>query len=167
MTTADDQELSAMSTLRGALEPLSAEERERVLNWAADRFRVRLVKTGGAPGTYETPSDDGSLTHDTFADAFDAFQPKTDAEKFLIAAYWEGSVKGEASFGSAVLNKMLRDLGHGSDHTAQNMQWLIDQKPARILQLSKSGKSQQARKTYKITREGIRVVLARLGSGES
>lgn len=74
-------------------------------------------------------------------------------------------LKGQESFGSLELNKLLKDLGHGVTGTAKVMTMLIAKKPALILQLKKSGKSQQARKTYKLTDAGKKAVEQMIANG--
>ncbi|GAA1661763.1 hypothetical protein [Microbacterium lacus] len=74
-------------------------------------------------------------------------------------------MEGKTAFGSLELNKMLKDLGHGVTDTAHVMGALISQKPSLILQLKKSGKSRQARKTYKVTAAGKKAVEQLIANG--
>lgn len=100
-----------------------------------------------------------------FAEVFDAANPATEPQKLLVAAYWVQVVKGAQQFGAYVLNKELKDLGHGTTHISRSMDSLIRMKPSQILQLKKSGKSQQARKTYKLTRAGADEVERMIARG--
>jgi hypothetical protein len=52
----------------------------------------------------------------------------------------------------------LKNLGQGLANITNAIDGLRNQKPALVLQLKKSGKSQQARKTYKLTVAGIKAV---------
>ena len=52
----------------------------------------------------------------------------------------------------------MKDLGHGVGNITDALTALKEERPALILQLKKSGTSKQARKTYKLTQEGIRRV---------
>jgi hypothetical protein len=168
-----DTEIAAMQGIAAALDPLDEAARTRVVTWAAARFEVSLspqkrdLKRGGPAGVDdEVEGDDGdgggddSSEWEDFADLFDAAGPTTEPKRLLVAAYWVQVVEGASQFGSFQLNKMLKDLGHGATHTAMSMDNLIQQKPALILQLKKSGKSQQGRKTYKLTKAGATAVLA-------
>ena len=140
----------------------------RVLRWAADRYGVTLGKEGrpaprgGAAGVgddqdeiteEEITAEDPKFGH--FADLFNACQPKTGEDKALVAAYWFQSVQGQPTWQSARLQTELKNLGHAISNITESLSLAIKRKPARVLQLSKTGSSKQARKTYKLTHEGL------------
>ena len=95
---------------------------------------------------------------EAFAELFEATNPSTEREKGLVAAYWAQICQAQPSFGSQALNDALKDLGHGVGNITDALSALKDERPALLLQLKKSGTSKQARKTYKLTQEGIRRV---------
>jgi len=183
-----DKELEAMGVIANALDALTDEERMRVFKWAGDRFLTTSVAASSpssegvqnemrptesmqiesAPSPSHEPDVQDAeevVEFEHFAELFDAASPTTEPQRLLVAAYWAQHLQGEQSFGSAGLNKLLKDLGHGATHTSDSMEALIRLKPAQILQLKKSGKSQQARKTYKMTRAGEQAVQAMVASG--
>lgn len=155
------EELTAMKQIADALEPLDEAARARALHWAFSSF-------GGAPNAKQTfgmggntrpgIANDSAADSETFAELFEAASPTTEREKGLVAAYWVQVCQGQPSFGSQPLNDALKDLGHGVGNITDALSALKDERPALLLQLKKSGTSKQARKTYKLTQEGIRRV---------
>jgi hypothetical protein len=93
---------------------------------------------------------------------FDAVQPKTDMEKALTAAYWEQAIRGRSEWQSQSINKELRDLGHYVTAINKALATGMQKKPALVLQLKKTGTSQQGRKTYKLSAEGLKFIRARI-----
>lgn len=165
----DDDEINAMSQVAAALMPLDEGARIRVLQWAVSRYHgknqllargfVDLKSAGGG-------QSGGALQFESFAELFEATQPSTEREKGLVAAYWAQVGQSQPSFGSQTLNDALKDLGHGVGNITDALTALKEERPALLLQLKKSGTSKQARKTYKLTQEGIRRVQAMI-SGEA
>ena len=106
----------------------------------------------------ETPDDPAQFSD--LGDLFDAANPKTQPERVLVVAYWKQVVEGGESFESQPVNTELKHLGHGVANITNCLGSLTSKTPKLVLQVAKSGKSQQARKRYKVTREGIRRVEA-------
>jgi hypothetical protein len=96
--------------------------------------------------------------YEEFAELYDAAGPSNDEEKLLTAAYWHQKVREQVSFQALELNRDLKNLGHGVGHINRVLATSIQKKPALVLQLRKSGNSQQSRKTYKLTGEGVKAV---------
>lgn len=92
-------------------------------------------------------------------DLFDRADPQNQADRVLVVAYWKQVVEGAESFEAFPVSKELKHLGHGIANITGALDTLINQSPKLVLQIAKSGKSRQARKRYKVTREGIRRVL--------
>jgi hypothetical protein len=172
-----DPEVEAMSTVVGVLAGLDDAARSRVVRWAAARYDVTLAAQpkldhvmdgGGAPtqaNGFKSANGDEAIEEDVapslfehFAELYDEAQPTTTAEKLLVAAYWHQKVQGKPSFQALDLNRDLKNLGHQVDHISQALAASVSKKPALILQLRKSGSSQQARKTYKLSGEGTKTV---------
>lgn len=170
-----DAEIEAMGTVAEALGNLNEDERGRVVRWAAERYGVVFAKPRGKPDEVDEDDDDEddanehdggtdvSRDYEHFAELYDAADPSTDAERVLIAAYWTQFLQGKSPYGSLELNKVLKDLGHGVGTINKAMSTNIKKRPALILQVSRSGSSQQARKKYKLTDAGKKWVEARLG----
>ena len=84
--------------------------------------------------------------------------PSTDRERTLVASYWAQVCENQTSFAAQTLNAQLKDLGHGVGNITEALSALKIERPSLVLQLKKSGTSRQARKTYKLTIEGVRRV---------
>ncbi len=157
----DDDEINAMSQVAAALTPLDDGARNRVLQWAVSRFRNKNQVLGRGAMDFipaEEGQSGGTPQFENFAELFEATKPSTEREKGLVAAYWAQIGQSQPSFGSQTLNDALKDLGHGVGNITDALTALKEERPALLLQLKKSGTSKQARKTYKLTQEGIRRV---------
>ncbi len=173
-----DPEISAMSAVAAALRGLDDPGRERVLDWAAKRYGLagtdgpRTGQRQADPGQDEdldegfnraTASQDADSKFEHFADLYDAVNPSTDVDRALTGGYWFQVVQEQPSFHAQQVNNALKDVGHGLQNVARALTNLQARSPALVRQLSKSGRSQQARKTYKLTTAGINQVNLRLG----
>lgn len=181
-----DAEIEAMGKVADALGDLEEEARARVLRWAGERYGVEVAPTrrrGGKVDDFneddfddeddENGGDDdngstgGSGTQqqfEHFAELYDAVDPSNDQERVLVAAYWTQVDLGKSPFGSAELNKLLKDLGHGITAINKAMLSNMKKKPALILQVSRGGSAQQARKKYKVTDAGLKWIRTRLAA---
>jgi hypothetical protein len=65
------------------------------------------------------------------------------------------------------VNKELKLLGEGVPNITMAVDALRSQKPALAVQLQKSGKTRQARKTYKLTVAGIKEVERMINQGSA
>lgn len=153
------RELTAMAAIASALEELEEPKAvARVLRWAADHFNQGLLSAG---------PDTGGGQDESFGDIhalFEAAAPRTDAERAMLAGYWFQVAEGGASFTGGQVNDSLRQMGVGATNIAAVFSKLIARKPALVQQVSKSGRSQQARKQYRLTTAGVsaaRELLAR------
>ena len=174
-----DPEIDAMSSVASALSDLDEEAKGRVLRWAADRYGITLGKDGRRGVRTNDLADDETdevvdesakdggqpKAYEDFAELYDAAGPKNDEEKLLAAAYWRQKIQGQASFQALELNRDLKNLGHGVSSISHALERSIQQKPALVLQLRKSGNSRQARKTYKLTGEGVKTVERMIRGG--
>lgn len=164
-----DPEIDAMSAVATALAGIEEDAQGRVLRWAAERYGVGLnLPTGGSHGGHradgrDAPSEEvtdeeiaeEAPVYEHFAELFAKAQPKTDADKALVAAYWLQAIQGQNSWQSAVLQKELKNLGHAIGNITDALSSNMRKKPQRIIQLQKAGNAKQARKTYKVTHEGL------------
>lgn len=162
-------EISAMTEIAKALQQLDYEAIRRVLSWAADRFGVVMKgpaiqdETAPAPvidgiDAVDEAMDESSSKFSDIADLYAAANPRNDSEKALVVAYWFQKLCGELDFDSATVNRELRHLGHGISNITSALSNLIAKRPQLVIQTRKSGSSQQARKKYKLTGEGQKVV---------
>ncbi len=170
----EDDEFLAMRAVFGALKGLPDDEaRMRVLSYAASRLGLAMGSSPAKsmqPATTESAGDGEvevvptaaapATTFATFAELFDAAHPQSNADKALVAGYWLQVCQGAENFSGLAANTELKHLGEAVANITNAIDGLKNQKPALALQLKKSGKSQQARKSYKITVAGIRAVEA-------
>jgi hypothetical protein len=169
-----DAEFAAMQAIYEALEDLKEDARSRVVTYVLDRLAIEADGVSGkrsrplAGGSDADVEEDAVLHREeaaapkfgTFAELHDAAQPKTQADKALVAGYWLQVCQSAESFDGFSANKQLKNLGEGMQNITAAINGLKNQKPALTLQLKKSGKSRQARKTYKLTLAGIKSVEA-------
>lgn len=153
-----DTELSAMATIKEVLEPLDPEAASRVLRWAADRYSVRLPQVDSEKRGSRINEDEPGQEYAHVADLFEAADPQTAVLKALVVGYWFQKVQQKSDFTGHDVNKELTHLGHGSENITRDLSQLINRKPQLVIQTYKSGKSKQARKRYKLTKEGMRTV---------
>jgi hypothetical protein len=153
-----DPEIKAMADIAEALSGLEPDVIRRVLKWANEKYQLK--PTGGSQqgGGGNGGSAIANRTFNAFSDLFDAASPSTGLERILVCAYWFQIVQGQADFDSQSLNTELKNFGHPSANITRDMDSLINRSPKLILQTRKEGTSKQARKKFKLTREGIREV---------
>lgn len=158
----NDPEITAMGTIADALGELDDDARRRVLEWSAKKYGVRLsddARVAGAKSGGVRRDDEGDRfvagEHTDFVDLFDAANPKNDAAKALVGGYWFQVVQVQPSFDAQQVNNALKDVGHGVGNITQALTGLQNRKPALVRQMAKSGRTKQARKTYKLTTSGI------------
>ena len=101
----------------------------------------------------------------SYADLVDAAQPATGLDRILVLAYWFQVVQEHEDLDAQTINSELKNLGHPSLNITRDMESLIGRVPKMMLQVRKEGTTKQARKRYKLTREGIRAVDRMLGAG--
>jgi len=167
LATADsDSEFDAMHTVYAALQPLEKDARQRVLSYILARLDIPGVPPSRgafvrADGGEDTSAEvvKAATKFESFAELSDAAQPQTAPEKALVAGYWLQVCEGDDSFDGFSANQHLKHVGAGLTNITGAFNNLKSQKPGLALQLKKSGKSRQARKTYKLTAPGIKTVV--------
>jgi hypothetical protein len=164
-----DPEITAMTGVATALTPLDDEARGRILRWAAERFGVSMPKIQSKNmevNIDDVPDGDdaGPFEYSNFAELFEHTSTRTGADKALVAAYWFQVIQGNSGFQSQQLNTELKNLGHGLSNVTDALGSAERAKPTLVMQVTKSGKSKQARKTYKLTLAGINAVKTMISS---
>ncbi len=119
--------------------------RYRVLRWALEHF----PPPAGPVGTRK---------FETLADLFAAADPQRESEKALVSAYWFQRQSPSGSFTAQEVNKGLKDLGHRVVNITGALGDLTEVSPRLVTPLEKSGKTRQARKTYRVTPAGMEAV---------
>lgn len=168
----DDPEVKAIAVVTKALSDLTDDQRRNVLAYMNVRYGTPVAPAAGPTPTWGPTNGDHSaaaLKFDSIGDFFDAADPQTEAERVLVAGYWQQVVEGAQDFESFPVNQQLKNLGHPVSNITRALDSMMGQSPRFVIQTSKTGTSKQARKKYKITREGIKRVQAMLGntSGEN
>ncbi|MGC2461193.1 MAG: hypothetical protein WA446_09525, partial [Steroidobacteraceae bacterium] len=79
-------------------------------------------------------------------------------------AYFLQKVKGK-ELDSFSINKELRHLGYGASNITSALNSLMARRPQLAIQTHKSGSTQQARKRFRLTNEGLRAVERMLEGG--
>ena len=161
-------ELKAMNDLATIFATLEEDEVQRVLRWANEKYRS---KGGGrvAPLIEATATTGGDVAK-TFGDLpalFDAAKPTNGLERLLVAAYYYQIVRGEADFDSQSLNTQLKHLGYPSANVTRDMGSLVDRSPKYLIQIRKEGTTKQARKKFRLTAEGSKIVESMLAKSPS
>jgi len=172
----NDPELEAIGSITAALAQLEDDQaRARVLRYANERFGAlsreehRSLRpaqeqehaAGAPPRQLSVAPADPAFAE--FADLFDAADPASDLDKTMTGAYWIQCCEGAGSWGSYRVNNLLKDMGHGVGNVTRALTSAQSHKPALVRQTAKSGRSQQARKTYKLTTAGVKYVREKLG----
>jgi hypothetical protein len=167
-----DLELAAMAKVKEALGGLEADSRQRVMSWAIDLFSL-VRATPSKKGSDPTPLKDGDdqdihrQQGQVFEDAatlFTTTNPQGKGDMALVVAYWFQVIQKDAEFGSQKINNQLKNLGRPDSKINRTFLDLMKQTPALVMQTHRGGKSQQARKTYKLTQAGIERVKALLAA---
>lgn len=159
-------ELEAMKAVAEALSALDDEDsRRRVLNWAGDRFGVKIqtqpLVNVESPSQHNIPDaakDPDEIDFEDVAEMYAVAQPTSDAEKALVVSYWLQYREAYACVDTQKVNTMLKHMGYGVGNITRAFDNLTKTRPQLIVQLRKSGSSKQARKTFKVTTEGKKYV---------
>lgn len=162
MSAEQDLELEAMAAIRDALKPLDAETLKRVLDWANRRFRPPIGSTAlGIADATSTGSIDSVQVSATFEDLpslVDAANPGNGLDRILVVAYWFQQILKRDDFDAFAINRELKHLGYPAGNITRDLESLISRTPRLVIQTRKLGSTKQARKQYKLTREGVRAV---------
>lgn len=145
-----------------ALEELdNANSKLRVIEWLIKRFGLSELSVRGCDCVVanEAPKLEDMLpVFEMFIDLYDAANPSTDMERALVGGYWLQVQNNQETWNSFSVNKLLKDVGYGVGSISKSFDRAQDHKPALVRQTSKSGSSQQAKKTYRLTQPGIKFV---------
>jgi hypothetical protein len=158
-------DIEAFKTIYEALEPLEEDARNRVLTSIATMFGIDgKVAISPPPPDIDEGTDgvedvvehsDNVNEYNEFAELYADTDPNSGAEKALVAGYWLQVCQGADNFSGFSVNSELNNLGHKLSNVTVSLSGLIKSKPQLVLQLKKTGKSQQARKTYKLSKAGV------------
>ena len=162
-TKTTDMETAALAIATAELVKLTPEQSQNVLLYLNSRFGGQVVQPKAFKTSEQKFSSDGLKE---IGDYFDMAKPKTEPDRVLVAAYGLQEINGLDRLESFAINHELKQLGQGAGNITRALGWLEDQKPALMMQVGKSGKAKQARKAYKLTREGSKRVQLMLSQKE-
>ena len=167
-------EIEAMRAVAEALAGMEPEAIGRILTWAASAFSAKVapVRASVEPEQMQdqevvAPATSLERNFDSLAELFEVTNPTTEAERVLVGSYWSQMCNGEDDVDSYSVNMELKHLGHGIGNITRAFGKLIDQRPALMMQVRKSGSSQQARKRYRVTNEGLKQVKRMFTEGSA
>lgn len=99
-----------------------------------------------------------------FSEMVARWTPQSAAEKALLGAYYLSEVKRNRKITSQMVNAELKNAGLSVSNITRALDANVNASPPRLVQVRKMGTTQQARKQYRITPEGIQAVEERLAS---
>ncbi|MBI2288228.1 MAG: hypothetical protein HYU83_04560 [Chloroflexi bacterium] len=159
----EDIEYQVMGAVLQEFNKLDEQVRQRVLTWVAGKFS--LTKPGfttpkGGSTIGESVQGDRIMlvSFDSLADAFSGASPETDKDKALAAAAFIQQKFGKNEVTGYEINTELKQLGHGVKNITEAISQLMNMSPKLMIQTRKEGKSKQAKKKYKVTTEGLKVI---------
>lgn len=178
-------EMAAIDEIVRNLAPLPPESRQKVWRYVTDWVAKTMRGSGGdlprepsvlssgssrvsAAGTVTpgpAPAAGGGPTIESFgtlAELFAAADPKTDADRALVAAVWLQEHDAQQEISPQTVNRELSHLGYRVLNITRAFDVLRGSKPQLVVQLRKEGSTKQARKTFKVTHEGKKVIERRL-----
>lgn len=164
---AQDPEVVAIGKVCEAVAGLEPDVQQRVIRWAADKFKVahlgpesprRQAQNRGDVREEAAAAAEEVKAFNDFSSFYDAADPQTESQKALVAGYWLQQGNEHQDWTSQAANKELKNLGHGIANITGAFDDLIGQRPRLVIQTRKEGTSKQARKKYKVTGEGIKAV---------
>lgn len=165
MEISSDPELDAMRTISVTLSELDDDTVSRVLRWACERYDKRNVAGSRLDEVQDqTVEQEGDLT---IGELFARIEPETESDKVLAMSYVLKRLKGQDEVTAQAVNKELTHLGHGISNITRPFDKLKATKPQLMIQTRKSGSSQQARKTFRLTEAGIQAIRSMEGIPQS
>lgn len=157
-------DLKALETILKTLEPLSEDERARVLRWAGEKLGIQqaiLGRTTGG-GVQKTTAVDAAFEKhpggfQNVGEFLAAASPDSDVDRVLCVAVYlqDFNESPDATLSGKQINDELKNLGHGVKNITDSINTLKARKPQHMIQIRKAGKTKQAWKEYRVTRAGV------------
>lgn len=167
-------QLEAMKNVAEALEGLTTEDMQVVLDWAYRQFLKKaptpvpaLLRGGDSRVTVPAGGEAIVATPEfkSLGDLFAAAAPESGPERALVVGYWVQEIERSDDLEGARLNSELTHLGYRLANITTTMTLLMNQKPALVVQTKKTGTARQARKRYRLTQAGIKRVQELIAQG--
>lgn len=169
-------DLKAFETILKTLEPLSTDERARVLRWTGEKLGIQqavLGRPGGGAGKKAAPIDAAFEKHPSgfqnVGEFLAAATPESDADRVLcVAVYLQdfSETPDDVTLSGKQINDELKNLGHGVKNITDSINTLKSRKPQHMIQTKKAGKSRQAWKEYRVTRAGVEYAYKLISEGQ-
>jgi hypothetical protein len=150
MSDRHDDELIVLAESTRMLEGLDEAARRRVVEWLADRFGPRR-EDRSIRGVFRPQVNEKG----DFPSLYNEVDPTTERDRVLIAAYWAQEILGSNPFDAQSVNSLLADLGQPASNITRVLGRLGEETPRLAMRVSKSGRSQQSRKSYRLTPAGL------------
>ena len=155
-----EPELKAMNDVYNALKGLEDDAKQRVIGWVVGKFSLNNRIKEFTETEQEFDDSRGFAEKDlssfeSVADVFGNANVKSEADKVLVVGAYLQQKKGGGELTGREINKELHHLGHGVSNITATISSLINKKPQLMIQTRKEGKTKQAQKKYKVTKEGF------------
>jgi len=153
-----DVEIQAITKISDALSSLEADAIQRVLRYITQRYQPKAGGQLVVETKTSLDAQDSNTPYSEFHELYDAARPVSGVERVLVVGYWFQKILDKSELDGFLLNKELKNLGYPSTNITRDLDGLMKKVPRLVTQVRKEGNSQQSRKTYKLTSEGIRAV---------
>lgn len=166
-----DSELEALNKINEAIKDLQVDERVRVVAWLINKYSIHSGHPVNIPVTPKNLSDGGDFEEEinegndpeivSFGSAAELLakcNTKTSAEKVLVVAAYLQAKNPKQDLTGYEINHTLKNIGHKVSSVNIFAGLLMAKKPQLMIQTKKHGTSQQARKNYRVTDEGMKEV---------
>jgi hypothetical protein len=173
------KDLRALEEILNTLEPLNKEEQIRVLRWTVEKLgmeslglslaaalRQDVRKIHPVTAAFERHTSGFQSTAEFLA----AADLQTDADRVLCAALYLQDLSGDAperTLTGKEINDALKELGHGVKNITDCINTLKNRKPQHMIQIRKSGKSNQSWKEYRVTNAGSDYIFRLISEGSA
>jgi hypothetical protein len=104
----------------------------------------------------------GTAGHVAFHQLVEKWTLETQAEWALLGSYFIQAIESNENFTALQVNKELKQHGQNVANITASLEENVNQNPALVQQIGKSGKAKQARKKYVLTTWGINFVKDKL-----
>ncbi len=174
-----DQEIEVLSKCHDLLKDLDDDVKVRALQWLSSKFHLgqttltlaseleaaeaaangdggSVAKPAKTAASAAEPTPSGIESFNSFKELFKYVKPSSDSEKALVSAVFLQLKKDFSELTSAQVQKELKKIDQRVSNITQAISALVKKKM--MIQLGKEGQSQQSRKRYKVTHEGIKSI---------
>lgn len=166
-----DPELEALNKINDAIKDLPEDAKVRVVGWLINRYSIRSGQPVPTPAFPKSLSGGDNLDKDVIegddpaivsfgsaAELLSKCNPNTNIERVLVVASYLQAKNPTKDLTGYEINHVLKNIGHKVNSVNHPIGSLMAKKPQLMIQTKKSGNSQQGRKNYRVTDEGMKEV---------